>query len=93
MLKKYILVQKYFADLTTTCILWHKNFDTILESSINTNVLLIINPDKIKESFSHDIYNFSKQDEYFNGNQIYYDDLVKKFVAAIENTNCEVYGF
>ncbi|KAM7355844.1 uncharacterized protein ACRADG_001788 [Cochliomyia hominivorax] len=84
-----ILLQRYFSHLTTTCILWHETFDPILEPSINANVLLLINPGTVKDSFSVDIYDYDKQDSYFQGNQVTYDDLIKKYIAAIENTNCE----
>ncbi|KNC22703.1 hypothetical protein FF38_01655 [Lucilia cuprina] len=86
-----ILIQKYLANLTTTCILWHPNFEKILEPDTNYNVLLQINPINLTESFSKDIYNFTQQDEYFSGNLVYYNDFVKKYIAAISNTYCEGY--
>lgn len=83
-------MQKYLSHLTTTCILWHKDFDLILEPGINSNVLLHIDPKELTSSFAKDVYNFSKQDEFYNGNHVFYDDLIKKYIAAIADSNCEV---
>uniref|UniRef100_A0A1I8M877 Ionotropic glutamate receptor C-terminal domain-containing protein n=2 Tax=Musca domestica TaxID=7370 RepID=A0A1I8M877_MUSDO len=84
-----IILQLYFSDLTTTCVLWNKDFDLHGTSFVNFNVVLIINPWNLNDTFSKDIYNFEKQDNQLSNDGIDFDDWIKKFVAAISHTHCE----
>ncbi|XP_073843764.1 uncharacterized protein [Musca autumnalis] len=86
-----IILNSYFSSLTTTCILWNKDFDFSWPSEVNFNVQLYINPWTLNETFSRDIYNFTEQDEQYHRDGIFYDDWIKKYVAAIANTKCEGY--
>lgn len=84
-------MHSYFSDLTTTCVLRHKEYDLLWTSAaVNSNVYLQINPWTLNESFSRDIHNFDDQDKQYTDDGIYYDDWVKKYVAAIAQANCEV---
>ncbi|XP_061400433.1 uncharacterized protein LOC133336152 [Musca vetustissima] len=85
-----VILQSYFSNLTTTCILRHKDYDLASPSTgVNFNAYLHINPGTLEESFDTDIYNYTQQDDDFNRNGIFYDNWTRKFVAAIKQTHCE----
>lgn len=84
-------MQKYFADLITICVVWPQNFEFNLQSSATREIVwLQINPSKLNESFEDNIYNFSRRDAIDRENKVFYNQLTKKLIAAIEQSHCEV---
>ncbi|KNC22699.1 hypothetical protein FF38_01653, partial [Lucilia cuprina] len=82
--------QKYFLNLTTTCILWPKDFDLTLKTHANNSaVILQIDVGNLNKSFDKDIYNFSIREQKDNSNGLFYNELVKKLVGALEDSHCE----
>ncbi|KAM7358165.1 uncharacterized protein ACRADG_003219 [Cochliomyia hominivorax] len=85
-----ILVHKYFADLTTTCVLWSENLDFDVTTSYDSKITFLqINPENVAKSFAKDVYDFSIREKRDNSNGVYYSDFIKKLIAAIEHLHCE----
>ncbi|XP_030371974.1 uncharacterized protein LOC115622217 [Scaptodrosophila lebanonensis] len=84
------LMQRYFADSLTTCILWNSKFELQLDSATSTLLpVLVIEPQAL--TFHADIYDYETKRAEFDSRYISYNDWILKLTVAIEQAHCEAF--